>query len=154
MTLHQKGLLLVALQMLSLLVLILQSDVSAALQTLPSWRGILTLLLLIDAIGIAGLALWANRPGNFSVLPEPLPDSHLVTQGIYSIIRHPMYTAVILLGLGLWMAQPSVIGAAAWITLVLVLIEKSKAEETWLVQRYANYPDYMARTGRFFPRLR
>ena len=45
-------------------------------------------------VGVAALA--ANRPGNFNVRPELKNHARLVTDGIYAHLRHPMYTAVLL----------------------------------------------------------
>lgn len=48
-------------------------------------------------IGIVGgaigfLAIITMKLNNLRVLPIPKPDAELITSGIYSYIRHPMYS--------------------------------------------------------------
>lgn len=71
--------------------------------------------------------LWFNRPGNFNIRPEPHPDGHLVQEGPYRWVRHPMYGAVQLLAAGAaaWLANA--MGVALWLALLAVLI----ARPTW-----------------------
>lgn len=56
------------------------------------------------ALMLAGLAL-GLRGGqtlgrNLTPLPEPVPDGQLVTGGAYSVVRHPIYAALLLGGVG------------------------------------------------------
>ena len=51
-------------------------------------------LALSALLGVWTLA-W-NRPGNFNIRPEPKAGGQLVTGGPYRLMRHPMYTAVLL----------------------------------------------------------
>ncbi len=83
-------------------------------------------------------------------------DQDLVTTGPYARIRHPMYT-----GFLLWSATALVftdswgIGAGFFGFLVIVVAVRLKSEEQALIEHFGDdYLDYMARTGRFFPRLR
>ncbi len=65
------------------------------------------------AIGIA-LGLWAltaNRPGNFNIRPEPRAGGHLVTDGPYRFVRHPMYLAVLIVAAGCALGYADI---AAW----------------------------------------
>jgi protein-S-isoprenylcysteine O-methyltransferase Ste14 len=108
------------------------------------------------AMGIAGvmLGLWAlyrNRPGNFNIRPTPRAGGHLVDQGPYRWIRHPMYTAVIACGLACAWAEASTwswLGAAA---LTGVLSTKALLEERWMRAEHPGYAAYCARTSRFLP---
>lgn len=100
------------------------------------------------------LGVWTlrvNRPGNFNIRPEPHPDGHLVQEGPYRWVRHPMYAAVLLLAAGAaaWLASAT--GASLWVALLVVLIAKARLEEQWLLKHYVQYVNYRSRTWRLLP---
>lgn len=113
--------------------------------------------VLAGAMLLGGIVL-----GTISVLklgkaltPNPIPrlDGHLETRGLYALVRHPIYSAVLLsmLGVVVW-------GAGVWhlvfFGLLLTLLGvKARAEERLLLERYPEYADYGARVGRFVPGL-
>ena len=108
--------------------------------------------------GVAGamLGVWAltvNRPGNFRVLPELKQGAYLVQVGPYRWIRHPMYTALLLVALGGVTCQFSGFRVAAWLGLVAVLCAKAVREERLLLTQFPEYAAYRAHTGRFLPWL-
>ena len=141
------GQLWVALQF-GLLLVLAGLCVLEARHSLPSvWSGGLWL-----ASAVLGLwTLWVNRPGNFNIRPEPHPDGHLVQEGPYRWVRHPMYGAVLLLAAGAaaWLANTT--GSALWLALLAVLIAKVKLEEQWLLKHYPQYANYRLRTWRLVP---
>jgi protein-S-isoprenylcysteine O-methyltransferase Ste14 len=103
------------------------------------------------AAAVGAWTLLHNRPGNFSVLPEPRSGARLVVTGPYAYVRHPMYLAVLLFGLGFlvgWHGWPHL---AAFVLLGAVLHVKSRREETLLAQRFPEYADYARRTRRLVP---
>jgi protein-S-isoprenylcysteine O-methyltransferase Ste14 len=102
-------------------------------------------------VGVAALA--ANRPGNFNVQPELKASARLVTDGIYAHIRHPMYTAVLLVMLAAISADPRGWRIALWIGLAGVLLAKAVREEGYLRARFPQYAAYQARTARLLPRV-
>lgn len=107
------------------------------------------------AIGLSGvLGLWAllaNRPGNFNVRPTPHAQGKLVAHGPYRWIRHPMYTAVSLLGAACALALGTVLAWLLWLFLSLVLLAKALLEERWMAALHPAYAHYMAGTRRFIP---
>ena len=97
----------------------------------------------LGALVLAGAAFvlgtWTlihNRPGNFNIHPAPKALGTLITTGPYRFIRHPMYTAVILLAASLACLSNSLSGFFAWTALVGVLLLKSLFEEQWLRQQH------------------
>ena len=102
----------------------------------------------------AGVGLWTlsvNRPGNFNIHPEPHPDGHLVQDGPYRFVRHPMYGSVLLLAAGAAIWLGSMMGWALFLALLGVLMAKARMEERWLEQRYPQYAEYRLRTYRLVP---
>lgn len=120
---------------------------------LPLWLDN-TAMLLVGS-GIA-LGLWAARHLGRALTPLPLPvaGGRLTTRGPYRLMRHPMYTAALVLsaGLGLW--RRSWLAAALLGGLVLLFSVKSRWEERHLAATYRGYSEYQAATPRFLPRLR
>ena len=101
--------------------------------------------------GIAGVILLGR---NRTPFPQPRQHSELVRRGIYSRVRHPLYTSVMLVSLGwalIWQSVPSVIGALA---LIPFFYAKARREERWLCEKFAGYSEYMKQVPRFIPRLR
>jgi protein-S-isoprenylcysteine O-methyltransferase Ste14 len=81
-------------------------------------------------------------------------ERDLVTDGIYSRIRNPIYLGLLIqmVGAALLLANAgalaSLIAGGAGLHLIIT------SEERFLIQKYGQaYADYMARTGRLFPRL-
>lgn len=144
---HTLGSLLVALQFGALGALDLLAAPTLVQQPVQAWAW--------WAIGLSGMvglwALEANRPGNFNIRPTPHANGKLVAHGPYRWVRHPMYTAVSLAGLGCPLALNSVLAWLLWAVLLLVLLVKALLEERWMAALHPSYAQYQARTRRFIP---
>lgn len=79
----------------------------------------------------------------------------LVTHGPYRWVRHPFYvTAALLMASVTFLTANGLIGLSSLLVLSLLAL-RTPHEERLLIDRFGRkYEDYMARTGRFFPRLR
>ncbi|UYN82872.1 MAG: isoprenylcysteine carboxylmethyltransferase family protein [Microcella sp.] len=117
-------------------------------------RGIGTVVfgLVFVALGI-GIALAAGAGLGRTLTPSPVPkaDGELVTTGVYGFVRHPIYSGLLLLGIGLVIIGASVLHLLAWVALLSVLMAKSRFEEWMLAARYPDYAAYAARVGRLVP---
>jgi len=99
--------------------------------------------------GAAGLAigLWAIVLVGRHLTPYPAPTAKgpLIESGPYRYVRHPMYTSVILLtvGIGLLTLRPW----ALLISLAFVVFFAAKVgrEEELLIERYPTYREYRSR---------
>lgn len=96
-------------------------------------------------------AVLAIRIPEVSVLPEVRADAQLVIRGPYRVIRHPMYSGLLVLSLGLVMGAPSPVRWLLWLTLLVNLVVKLNYEERLLSQRFSAYPAYQRRTWRIVP---
>ena len=81
---------------------------------------------------------------------QVLPGQSLVSTGIYSYIRHPIYTGDLLLLLGLQLALNSWLVLAILI-LIPVVVRQAVREEIVLSQALPGYSDYCRLTKRFIP---
>jgi len=118
--------------------------------------------LAIQAIGIgavlAGLTLhvWAREHlGHFYAERAEFQTGHiLVDTGPYAAVRHPTFSSFILITWGLLMINPAL---TTLLTAAYTLWDFTRAadrDEELLSEKLPEYTEYMARTARFFPRLR
>jgi protein-S-isoprenylcysteine O-methyltransferase Ste14 len=84
---------------------------------------------------------------------SPLPNDHarLRTDGLYGVVRHPIYSGVIALSLARTLQSRDRRQVALTAALILLLATKSYCEKNELRRRFAEYPSYAAVTPRFVP---
>jgi protein-S-isoprenylcysteine O-methyltransferase Ste14 len=110
------------------------------------------------ALCAAGLALLAAALVSLrkvvSAAPEPKAGGRLVTTGVYGRLRHPIYTAIILLVAGLFLRKPTPALAVVSAIVIAFIVMKTRFEEQLLEQRYPEYAEYRKRTIGVVPGLR
>lgn len=108
-------------------------------------------------LGVGAIALFIkgvlDLGNSLTPLPYPREDGQLVQSGVYAIVRHPLYSGVILAALGWTIFQfslPHLIG-----TLIFILFFNAKAarEENWLMQKYPDYANYRQTVKKLIPWL-
>lgn len=116
-----------------------------------SWLGQLCggLLLLL---GVALSLLAALHLGsNLTPLPHPKDGSQLIVHGTYRIVRHPIYSGLILAAFG-W-----ALCINGWLTLGYALLLflffdiKSRREEAWLMGKFPEYRHYRQQVRKLIP---
>jgi protein-S-isoprenylcysteine O-methyltransferase Ste14 len=131
----------------------------------PSWLSwaALSLPLWLRWMGV-GISLlgfillqWAqNTLGkSWSDTPRMIKEQLLITSGPYQFIRHPIYTAFLLiLGSTLLISANWLIGIT-WIGMtVLEVLSRIGFEESLMLEYFGNqYREYRKRTGRLLPRI-
>ena len=121
----------------------------------PDW-----LRWLGAALGVLGVALllWTHRTldKNFFGGVKLRQGHSLVTGGPYRRVRHPMYTALFLIGVGYLLLSSSWLIGLPWLTTIAVTAAtRVNQEERMLAEQFGDqYRAYQSRTGRFLPRLR
>ncbi|PXA67242.1 methyltransferase family protein [Cryobacterium arcticum] len=104
------------------------------------------------AVGVTLAVQGATTLGPaMSASPIPRDDAPLATNGIYSIVRNPIYTGLMSGGLGLTLIGSSFLHVLAWLALWGLLAGKARWEERMLVDEHPAYSEYAARVGRFLP---
>jgi protein-S-isoprenylcysteine O-methyltransferase Ste14 len=110
------------------------------------------LLLTLPALALGIWILRHNRIGNFNVRPELKSGAQLIIDGPYALVRHPMYVAVLWLGLCAVVLYASSAALLLWGLLYLVLDRKAALEESYLRIHFSDYEPYADKVWRFLPR--
>jgi len=86
-------------------------------------------------------------------MPEPKIGAPFITQGIYKIVRHPMYLGVILIAIGFTLMKVSLIGLIFTAILIVDLKIKYKYEDRLLVEKWPQAKAYQKQVGALFPKI-
>jgi protein-S-isoprenylcysteine O-methyltransferase Ste14 len=113
------------------------------------------LLILGIIIFIIGMLIGINgikeHNKKFNIRPDIQENSILITTGIYSYIRHPMYSSVVFGMLGILISFFSIEELIIYIFLVVVMIIKLHYEENLWVCHTEEYIKYQAKTKKLIP---
>jgi len=86
----------------------------------------------------------------FGINPDERVD--LVTKGLFSRVRHPVYSALVVIHVGVLLAVPHVISLLALVAVVAAAqLLVRVIEEPHLVRQARGHAAYAADTGRFVP---
>jgi protein-S-isoprenylcysteine O-methyltransferase Ste14 len=100
--------------------------------------------------GVAGRGIRDLRSG-LSPFPRPIAGAPLVESGAYRLIRHPIYSGLVLAAIGWGLVTCSILAIATAGLLFLLLAAKSHREEAWLAAIHPEYGAYQQRTKRLIP---
>ena len=121
----------------------------------PGWPASVRVPLAIfgvasGAVGALLVVAGSRRLGSaLTPLPRPREAQELREDGIYRLVRHPIYGGVLLLAIGLsawrspWALVPTVL-------LALLFDRKRRREEVWLIEAYPGYEAYRRRVTHVF----
>jgi protein-S-isoprenylcysteine O-methyltransferase Ste14 len=106
---------------------------------------------------VAGL-WWFHRSHSdlgtyWSVTLELRENHRLITEGVYSRVRHPMYAALFLYSIGQALVIPNwVVGPSYFVTFGILFALRIGAEERMMLETFGDeYAAYMARTKLLVP---
>ncbi len=106
------------------------------------------LLLAGALLATAGVV---NLGKNLTPLPTPKRNASLIISGAFRLVRHPIYSGIIIFsfGWGLWLNSWPVIGYAL---LLLIFFDiKSRYEERLLLAKFQEYALYRTRVKKLIP---
>jgi protein-S-isoprenylcysteine O-methyltransferase Ste14 len=108
---------------------------------------------ILAGMGVAANSVWDLGSDSLSPFPATTSSSTLKTTGIYQELRHPMYTGLLLIMLGLAIATDSATRLVLTIGLGYLLEIKTTKEEEFLLERFPEYNDYQEQVPqKFFPK--
>jgi protein-S-isoprenylcysteine O-methyltransferase Ste14 len=121
------------------------------------WYGAVRLAAAL--VGVAALAAtvkcWSRMGKDWRMAVTAEPDQPLITDGLFGRVRHPIYAFSILLVLCTVAVVPTVPMAACGAGLIALWVVKAHNEERHMLRQHGeSYAAYLARTGRFVPRMR
>jgi protein-S-isoprenylcysteine O-methyltransferase Ste14 len=108
---------------------------------------------LLTAAGLL-FAVWARRHigRNWSATVTLKEGHELVTSGPYAIVRHPIYTGLLLAFTGTALAVGEWRGVVAAVLVLAALWRKLRLEERWMRERFgAAYEQYSRRVKALLP---
>jgi protein-S-isoprenylcysteine O-methyltransferase Ste14 len=78
--------------------------------------------------------------------------THLVTNGIYQFIRHPLYASLLYLAWGIFFKSPSMLGGCLAVVCTSFLYATARADESECLVKFGmEYAGYMKKTKMFIP---
>jgi protein-S-isoprenylcysteine O-methyltransferase Ste14 len=112
-------------------------------------------------IGTVGLVvgLWLFHQShtdlgrNWSATLEIRDEHQLVTNGLYTLVRHPMYLSLLVYSAGQMLVLPNwIVGPAYGMAMALVFALRLRPEEQMMLEQFGDeYRAYVRRTKRLIP---
>jgi protein-S-isoprenylcysteine O-methyltransferase Ste14 len=120
----------------------------------PGWVRWIGLILTVTGM-VLEFATQICLGRNYSTTLHIGAEQTLITAGPYQHMRHPMYTALITVGIGLGLLSSSWYFLLPFLATVIVVAFRIQKEEAAMLEKFGDrYLKYSQATGRFFPRLR
>lgn len=113
------------------------------------------LVAAVPLVAGIGLGLWASLRLGSALTPTPVPiaEAGLRTDGPYAHLRHPIYSAVLLISLAVTIAFGSAWTVGVLMLLVVFFLTKARWEDSLLREAYGPAWDSWAQTtGALVPR--
>lgn len=101
------------------------------------------------------IAGYLAQQGMRVVFGEERQDPAVISEGIFGVVRHPVYLGCVLFYLGLLVLTFSLFAAIVWIVIVIFYHVIAKYEEGLLVKKFGKeYEEYMQTVPMWIPRLK
>lgn len=111
---------------------------------------------VVAAVGLlAVLAAQTGMGASWRIGVKETERTELVTDGVFSLVRNPIFTAMVTVQVGLTLVVPTWLSLAALACLIVAVeMQVRLIEEPYLLRMHgAAYRRYAAATGRFVPML-
>lgn len=109
--------------------------------------GALCLVGLVGFVVLGSIGLGRN----LSAFPKPKDDATLVKSGIFSVVRHPIYSGFILFAFGWSLMWGSIATLIAALALLVFFDIKARREERWLEAKFGDYATYKQGVKKLIP---
>ena len=109
--------------------------------------------LILTILGCL-FAIWARvRLGtNWSGLPKVKEGHELIVKGPYALVRHPIYTGILLAMAGTGVAADRSVWILVWVLVAVTYIVKIRQEERFMQETFPDqYPQYRQRVKALIP---
>jgi protein-S-isoprenylcysteine O-methyltransferase Ste14 len=109
--------------------------------------------VIVALVGFA-FSIWARRylGSNWSQEVTVKQDHELITSGPYAVVRHPIYTGLLLAFLGTAMSRGEWCGLIGLALLLIALWRKLRLEEHWMRTEFGDsYQNYCRRVRSLIP---
>ena len=108
--------------------------------------------MVIPGVIILAGAGYLARAGLKTVFSEIRETPRVITKGVFSVVRHPIYLGSILTYLGLIVITLSLVSFIIWIIAIIFYYYISRHEEKMLLSRFGEeYEEYMKKVPMLFP---
>jgi protein-S-isoprenylcysteine O-methyltransferase Ste14 len=124
---------------------------------LPQWAAPWSIagIVLGIILGMVGMLLilagLLNLGRNLTAVPHPKENAFLVQTRAYAIVRHPIYSGILLSAFGWGFLNNSLLTLLYALILFLFFDIKSRREEQWLCDKFPNYDAYQKRVRKLIP---
>ena len=120
----------------------------------PLWARWIGLILTVTGMVLEfSTQIYLGR--NYSTTLHIAAEQTLITAGPYQYMRHPMYTALITVGIGLGLLSSCWYFLLPFLATMIVVAFRIQKEENAMIEKFGeSYLKYSQETGRFLPRIR
>lgn len=115
-------------------------------ESLPLWMKILAMFIHIPCFVLLGWVMRENTYLAQVVKIDKARGHHVITTGPYALVRHPMYTIVIILLFAVPVALGSRFALFLAVFLTVLLIVRTYLEDRTLHAELQGYPEYAKQT--------
>ena len=120
---------------------------------LPEWLRWLGVPAAVMAVWVGYLTM-RTLGANYTAALNTKREQRIVMDGIYGVIRHPMYVSFFALLAACFLLTANWLVGLLGLGYSLLIVERVPHEERMMIARFGDeYRAYMMRAGRFFPRL-
>lgn len=119
----------------------------------PDFLDVLGIILMVGGLALVIVSL-VSLGAALTPTPVPQESAALRTKGIYSVVRHPVYSGILVAALGFTLAVGSIWQVLLWVVLAVFFYAKAFWEDRLLAEKHGvAWFDYADHVSSFIPRF-